>query len=64
MRVHCGGRLPPAAAAAAERGLPWLGGLLRGGSGFGSRRWAPTGEDTESDRSKGREPGFYNHLAI
>ena len=40
------------------------GGLLRGGSGFGSRRWALPGEDTESDRSKGREPGFYNQLAI
>ena len=38
--------------------------LLRCGSGFGWRYWAFLGEDTESDRSKGREPGFYNQLAI
>ena len=38
-------------------------GLLRRGSGFGWRYWAFLGEDTESGRSKGREPGFYNQLA-
>ena len=34
--------------------------LLRRGSGLGWRYWALLGEDTGSDRSKGREPGFYN----
>ena len=38
--------------------------LLRCGSGFGWRYWAFLGEFTKNDRSKGREPGFYNQLAI
>ena len=48
----------------ADEAFTTLAGLLRRGSGFGWRYWAFLGEDTESGRSKGREPGFYNQLAI